>query len=239
MSNQELIDHLINTGVLKSENIKKALEEADRINFVGESNEDYAYYDDALPIGHGQTISQPLTVVFMLELLDPKEGNIILDVGSGSGWQSCLLASIVGESGQVHAIEIVPEIFKLGKSNCEKLPALAKRISFYRQNAKIGLTEVAQSTGGFDRIICAADVSQVPQSWRDQLKVGGIMVYPKDRGIYKEIKTSENETFRPKGRSFLPHKTPSGSDINSEALLGSKFEKSFYPGFVFVPFVDN
>ena len=76
-SNNDLVKHLINTGVLKSENVKDALEAIDRQNFVGEQNKKYAYEDYALGIGHDQTISQPYTVVFMLELLDIKEGDRI------------------------------------------------------------------------------------------------------------------------------------------------------------------
>ena len=81
---------------------------------------DLTYVNEPLPIGHGQTISQPLTVAFMLELLQPEEGNKILDIGSGSGWQSALLAEIVGEKGKVYAMEVVPELKEYGEKNVSK-----------------------------------------------------------------------------------------------------------------------
>ncbi len=210
MDNQTLINHLVSLGTLKSEDIKSALKDIDRINFVGEINKEYAYYDEALSIGHSQTISQPFTVVFMLELLEIKKGNIILDVGYGSAWQSCLLAHIVGETGFIHAMEIIPEICKMGKDNSSIYPEIKKRVKFYCKNAEDGVPEIMRSNGGFDRIICAAEIREVPQSWMDQLKVGGIMIYPKNKGLYRDTKI-DNEKFR----------------------------SEFYGGFSFVPFTEN
>jgi protein-L-isoaspartate(D-aspartate) O-methyltransferase len=210
MNNIDLIKHLKNVGIVESESIVNALKKIDRADFVREKNKSLAYYDEALPIGRGQTISQPLTVVFMLELLNVCEGQTVMDVGSGSGWQSTLLGEIVGETGKVHAVEIIPEIFDFGKKNVEKYPQIVKRVTFHCKNAQDGLPNVADRENGFDRIICAAEVEEVPEAWREQLKTHGILVYPKDTGVYKEIKKDNN-----------------------------KFEKEFYPGFVFVPFVKS
>ncbi|MBW6441910.1 methyltransferase domain-containing protein [Patescibacteria group bacterium] len=207
INNRDLVEHLKNAGILQSGPISCALEEIDRADFVPEKYQPYAYYDDALPIGCDQTISQPFTVVFMLELLGIEDGDIVMDVGSGSGWQSCLLAHMVGDSGFVHAIEVVPELCDFGKQNSAKYPTLMKRLKFYCENAKDGLPDIADGNNGFDKIICAAEVDTVPNAWRDQLKENGVLVYPKDSGVYKEIKLENN-----------------------------KFEKEFYPGFIFVPF---
>jgi protein-L-isoaspartate(D-aspartate) O-methyltransferase len=210
MNSEDLVNYLINTGVLGSPKIIEAFKNVDRMDFVKPENKSSAYYDDALSIGSSQTISQPYTVAFMLELLNPGNGNKIMDIGSGSCWQTCLLADTVGDSGHVYAIEIIPEIFEFGKNNALKYPDLIKRISFYLANGKTGLPEVSKEIKGFDRIVCAAEVREVPDSWREQLKNGGIMVYPKNNGIYKEIKTENNS-----------------------------YKKEFYPGFVFVPLVEN
>ncbi len=189
---------------MKSENITKAIYAVDRIDFVSADLADMAYEDDALPIGEGQTISQPFTVVFMLELLDVKPGQKIMDVGYGSGWQSTLLSYLVGEKGKICAFEIVPELCEIGRENVRKYGELYSRVKFFCQSASGGSLEEAP----FDRIIAAATVSEVPEEWREQLKVGGKMVYPLGNSIFLEEKTGEGE-----------------------------FIKTEYPGFVFVSFV--
>ncbi len=205
-----LIKFLIDKGILKTPRIVDAFRKVDRIDFVPEKLKNLAYADEALPIGFGQTISQPYTVAFMLELLEPKNGDQILDIGSGSEWQSALLAEIAGDSGRVYSIEINPDVFDIGKKNISKYPALSKRIKTYCQNANNGLPKIAESVGGFDKIIAAAEVKEVPPSWREQLKINGKLVYPKGHSIFLEIKKSNVD-----------------------------FEITQFPGFVFVPFVDN
>jgi len=205
----ELIKSLINNGVLKTSNIIEALSKVDRTDFVPETLKNLAYEDEALPIGFGQTISQPYTIAFMLELLKPSKDNHILDIGSGSGWQSALLAEIVGEKGKIYAIEINPDIFEIGKTNVTKYPDLSKRIESYCQNAKNGLPEIAENIGGFNGIIAAAEVPETPASWREQLKINGRLVYPKGGSIFLEIKKTKTD-----------------------------FEVSQFLGFAFVPFVD-
>ena len=90
-----LVDILIQGGWLKTPRIIEAFYKIKRKDFLPEEMKDLAELNEALPIGFGQTISQPLVVAFMLELLQPQEGEKILDIGSGSGWTSALLAHIV------------------------------------------------------------------------------------------------------------------------------------------------
>lgn len=206
---EELVEHLENEGVLKSQSLKEAFLGVDRKDFVPQEFVSRAYEDVALSIGEGQTISQPYTVAFILELLSPKDGDAIMDVGHGSGWQSALLAHIVGEKGTVYAIELVPELCRIGERNIAKYPALRERVRFFCQNAAPGLLKTAEKLGGFDAIIAAAEVSSVPEAWREQLKVGGTLVYPKGSSIFKELKENEG-----------------------------KFLKDEYPGFAFVPFIE-
>ena len=89
-----LIDNLISEGWLKSPRIIEAFRKIKREDFLPDHLKDLAQLNEALPIGYGQTISQPLVVALMLELLEPKEGEKILDIGSGSGWTTALLAYI-------------------------------------------------------------------------------------------------------------------------------------------------
>ncbi len=95
MTKIELISKLISQGILKTQLIIEAFNKIDRIDFVKEEYKKEAYHDYPLPIDFGQTISQPLTVAFMLELLNPKPGEKILEIGAGSGWLTALLSYCV------------------------------------------------------------------------------------------------------------------------------------------------
>ena len=97
-SNESLIQALVDDGHLKTPIIIEAFQRVDRVHFMSKEQHTFAYLNQALPIGYGQTISQPLTVAFMLELLEPRTGEKILDIGRGSGWQTALLAYIVGKN---------------------------------------------------------------------------------------------------------------------------------------------
>ena len=165
-----LIKKLIKNGYLKSAPIIEAFKEVDRRDFVLPEYEDLAYLDEALPIGYGQTISQPLTVAFMLELLAPEPGEKILDVGSGSGWTTALLAQIVGARGSVFGIEIIRALVDFGRKNLAKyeLP----QVSIFQAHAELGLPRKAP----FDRILVSASSPSLPEELVKQLRVGGRMV---------------------------------------------------------------
>ena len=96
-----LIRDLIYQGYLKTDRIVDAFSKIKRVDFVPEELQDAAQANIPLPIGHGQTISQPLTVAFMLELLQPKLGDKVLDLVAGAGWTTALLAPIGGKHGKV------------------------------------------------------------------------------------------------------------------------------------------
>src|SRR3989338_8071025 len=110
MTKEVLIDDLIGGGYLKTPLIIEAFKKIDRADFVSENLRDEAYENYPLPIGFDQTISQPLTVAFMLELLQPQPGEKILDIGSGSGWTTTLLAFCVGKEGRGFGLERIPEL---------------------------------------------------------------------------------------------------------------------------------
>src|SRR3990167_9676503 len=110
MSQNSLTQELVKKAVLKTALIINAFKKTDRADFVLSDFKKEAYRDNPLPIGYNVTISQPTTVAFMLELLEPKKGDKILDIGSGSGWQTTMLCEIVGEKGFVFAIERIGEL---------------------------------------------------------------------------------------------------------------------------------
>lgn len=168
--------------------IEKAFREIDRGDFVLEKYRNQTDLDIPLPIGFGQTISQPTTVRMMLEWLDVQLGDKVLDVGSGSGWTSALLAEIVGEVGKVYAVERIPELKELGQKNCENLGI--KNIQFYLAEEKVfGLPKFAP----YDRILVSASGDNLPQELIDQLKIGGKMVIPIGNAIFEISKKSKSD----------------------------------------------
>jgi len=198
-----LIDSLIEEGWLKTPRLIEAFRKIQRVDFVPEDIKNLADLNEALPIGFGQTISQPLVVAFMLELLEPKSGEKILDIGSGSGWTSALLAEIVGERGKVIAIEIISELKEFGKKNAAKYSFVEKKIvSFLSRDGSKGYKQEAP----FDKILTSASAEKLPRAWKEQLKVGGRIVTPIGTSIWLFIKKTEDE-FEEKeypGFAFVP-----------------------------------
>lgn len=157
-----------NRGVRDKATIK-AMKNVKRHLFVPAERIRNAYDDNPLPIGYGQTISQPYIVAYMTELLQPKAGDKMLEIGAGSGYQAAVLAEIIDK---VYTIEIVPE---LGKSAKEKL----KNLGYDNVEVKIadgyyGWEEHAP----FDAIIVTAAAEHIPPPLIEQLKDGGKMVIP-------------------------------------------------------------
>lgn len=170
---EELIKDLIEEEYLKTERIIKAFRKVNREDFLPEHLKGDAAMNIPLPLSHGQTISQPLTVAFMLELLQPKVGDTILDVGSGSGWQTALLAEIIGSTGKIYAIERVPDLMKFGEQNIKKYGY--KNVKFICGDGTRGYKRAAP----FDKIIVAAAAEiGIPDILLKQLKVGGCLVIP-------------------------------------------------------------
>lgn len=186
---QELINDLINQGYLKTPRIISAFCAVDRANFVPDEIKDQAYLNHALPIGWGQTISQPLTVAFMLELLKPTEGSKVLDIGLGSGWQAALLSEIVGEKGKIIAVEYVKEVFEFGKKNLEKTGYLKKNIEVFCDDSSCGFPKFAP----YDFIIGAAATPKISEELIKELKVEGRLVLPIG-GLFQKIVLAEKES---------------------------------------------
>lgn len=152
--------------------VAEALDAVDRKRFVLPEYRFVADADEALPIGYGQTISQPTTVRLMLEWLDVQPGQTVLDVGSGSGWTSALLAWLVGPEGSVFAVERIPELLEMGERNCTQFGFVNTR--FFPAGADPGLPEYAP----YDRILVSASADAVPEELCEQVRLGGKMVIP-------------------------------------------------------------
>ena len=199
-----LIDNLIQDSWLKTPRIIEAFQKIKRVGFMSEDMKKFAELNEALPIGFGQTISQPLVVAFMLEQLQPQLGDKILDIGSGSGWTTALLAEIVGKKGKIIAIELIPELKEFGEKNVAKYNFIEKgQVQFICADGSKGYEKQAP----FDKILAsAATVKIIPEAWKKQLKIEGRIVAPIDFSIWTFIKKSENyfeETEHP-GFAFVP-----------------------------------
>ncbi len=179
-------------GYLKDKRLEDAFSAIDRADFVLEKYSEDAYSDRPLPIGEEQTISQPAVVVFMLELLDVREGDRVMDIGCGSGWTTALLAFLVGTKGKVVAIERIKSLFNMAKNNVSKYNDLQKRVIFSHENASMGYVKEAP----YERILVSAALDspeEIPQSWIEQIETGGVIVFPAGNSIYKAIKKDDGD----------------------------------------------
>lgn len=182
------------------ERIDEAFKQVPRARFLPPAVQDIEQIDAPLSIGYGQTNSQPSTVRMMLEWLDPQPGERILDVGSGSGWTTALLAYLIGPKGMVYAVEKVPELVKFGTENAKRHGT--KNAQFFEAGDAFGLSEFAP----FDRILVSAAASQLPSDLLKQLVNKGRLVIPIDNSIFVIDKTGK-ESFESKeypGFVFVP-----------------------------------
>jgi len=196
-SMQELIDSMILKGMLNTPHMIDAFKEIDRKYFVPESFEEHIYVDAPLPIGNNQTISQPSTVAFMLEKLEPRRGDKVLDIGSGSGWTTSLLCHIVGEKGSVTGLERMDALVEQGKKNLSQFQ-FGDHCRIQRAGEKLGLPGEQ-----FDRILVSASAEQVPEELFSQLNVGGILVIPVGNSIFKFKKISDTSIDREEFYGFV------------------------------------
>lgn len=171
-TNAQLVDELVAADDLVTPRLIAAWRAVDRAHFVPAALQAEAYGNYPLPIGHGQTISQPSTVAFMLEWLQPELGHNILEVGAGSGYVAALLAQVVGRSGHVTALEVVPELVRKARLS----------LSFYR----LPQLEVIEADGSrghparapYDRIIVSAAAHELAPELKAGLKDGGRLLAP-------------------------------------------------------------
>ena len=174
---KQLVNTLIDKGI-KNQEVLDAIGSIPRHLFIDSGFLEHAYQDKAFPIGASQTISQPYTVAFQSELLEVKPGNKILEIGTGSGYQTAVLCVL---GAHVYSIERQLELFKKTSQFLPKIGYVAKRLIF--GDGYKGLKEEAP----FDSIIVTAGAPFVPKPLLSQLKVGGRLVIPV--GVENQIMT--------------------------------------------------
>ena len=166
---KQLVD-LLRTKGITDEAVLSAIDEVPRHIFLDSSFVELAYQDKAFPIGSGQTISQPHTVAFQTQLLQVEKGMKVLEIGTGSGYQACVLAAM---GAKVFTIERQRNLFFKTKEILDQLPF---RVKTFLGDGFDGLPTYAP----FDRIIITAGAPTIPDNLLEQLKTGGLMVIPLD-----------------------------------------------------------
>ena len=179
LSKEELITFWIDQFIIKDEQIIEVFRKVDRAYFLPRELKSQAYRDQPLPIAKGQTISQPTTVVTMIQELDIEPGNKVLEVGTGSGYQAALLAELVGRTGKVYTTEIHKELADAAKKQLKKW----KNITVEHHDGSLGLPHYAP----FDRVIISAACPLLPPSVVNQLKEGGVIVAPVGSRYEQEV----------------------------------------------------
>lgn len=166
---EEMIERHLRARGVTEERICRAFREVPREAFLEEAYRRNAYADSPLPIGYGQTISQPYVVGRMLQELDVQPFHRVLDIGAGSGYQTALLARLAAE---VHAVERIEPLARRAAETLRRLGIANATV--HTGDGSLGLPEHAP----FDRILCGAACPDIPAPWIEQLADGGRIVAP-------------------------------------------------------------
>jgi len=227
LKRNDLIKELENSGI-KDKNVLKAIANVRREEFVLTEFRRLAYDNTSLPISSNQTISQPYTVAFMTELLEIKSGEKILEIGTGSGYQSAVLRELGAE---VYSVE---RILDLCRSASEKLNKLGYTVHLKNDDGTKGWKEFAP----FDKIIVTAGSPKIPKQLLEQLAVNGLMIIPvgdeNSQDLYLIRKTYE-ETQNENPEDRLLSET-AGDDADNRKV---KYMMKRYKNFKFVPLIGE
>ncbi len=209
-----MVEHLFDyygAKELSSQEVRKAMLEVPRHIFIPWHDPETAYANVALPSLKGQTISQPYIVALMTQLLMPLDGKKVLEIGTGTGYQTAILAHLGAE---VHSVEIVKELHEHAKGILEKLCKMMKWKHcprLYLGDGSLGLPGEAP----FDRIIITAAVPDITQELLEQLSYGGVIVAPvgtRGHQILYRVKKSKNRLLKESHGAviFVPMKGKAG-----------------------------
>lgn len=182
---QNLITEIKNEGVLKSERLEWALRRNNRGFFVKMEDIDISFRDIPLSTLEEQTTSQPSTIIFMLEKLNLNEGDRVLEIGFGSGWQTKIISDVVGEKGHVYGYEINREIFKFGSDNLSGYNL--KNVTLFNKSYEKALGKK------YDKIISGASLEIIDNKLLKSLNPGGIAVLPFSDGTIKKFQKTKND----------------------------------------------
>ena len=193
---KKLVQEIKRKGI-KNEKVLEAIGNVPRHYFMESGFEQFAYKDQAFPISKGQTISQPFTVAFQTELLDIQKHEKVLEIGTGSGYQTAILLEM---GATVYSIERYRDLYLKAKKT---LNEMGYQPYLFYGDGYLGQTTYAP----YDKILITAGTSEIPQDLLDQLKVGGKMVLPLGTQLGQDMtvitKTGPNDIEKHKHGSFI------------------------------------
>lgn len=194
---ERMVREQIASRDIKNPDVLRVMREVPRHLFIPESLRGQAYEDHPVPIGYGQTISQPYIVALMTQLLEPGKDHKVLEIGTGSGYQAAVLARLVKH---VYTIEIIPELARSAAARLKELGYL--NVTVRHGDGYLGWPEEAP----FDRIIVTAAPPDLPQTLVDQLKPGGKLVAPVGRTVFGQelIVVDKTKDGKIRRRSVIP-----------------------------------
>ncbi len=180
--NEQMVRYLKKNGYITKKRVEDAFLKCPRKLFVPEGFEYEAYNDYPLPLGRNSTISASHMVAMMTELLDPKPGEKILEIGMGSGWQACILSQLVGKNGIVVTVEIDKDVYSFGKKNIQKVKC--ENVIAVHGDGSLGYKKMAPYDGV---LVTAAVPKKIPEELISQLKKNGRIVAPIEKSRWNQV----------------------------------------------------
>lgn len=204
-SRRRLVESLKREGIIRSEAVERAMLEVPREMFLPPSLRDKAYLDTPLPIGCAQTISAPHMCAILCEHLELREGQTVLEVGTGSGYQAALLAEIVAPSntsqpGHVYSTEVIQQLVSFSTQNLENT-GHSDHVTVIHADGALGYQEKQP----YDRVVVTAAAPTVPSPLIQQLKDGGRLLIPLERSFFmQELYLVEKKKGREVRTALMP-----------------------------------
>jgi protein-L-isoaspartate(D-aspartate) O-methyltransferase len=203
---EELISKLTEYGYIKTEKVRNAMLKVPREEFLPIESKQFAYVDQPLPIGHGQTISAPHMVAMICEELSLQDEMKVLEIGTGLGYNAAVVAEIVGEKGHVFSIERIKNLARAANENLERT-SYSNIVKVIVGDGTMGYKKEAP----YDRIYATASAPSVPDPLKKQLIIGGKLITPIGSDHYFQeliciTRTTEHEfkSIKLGGVAFVP-----------------------------------
>ncbi|SCG85282.1 protein-L-isoaspartate O-methyltransferase [Methanobacterium congolense] len=168
-----LVDKLLNQGYIRTEKVKAAMLKVPREEFIPPENKPYAYADQPLPIGGGQTISAPHMVAIICEKLNLTEGMKVLEIGTGFGYNAAVVSELLGDDGHLFTVERLESLAKQARDNLKRT-GYSDKVTVITGDGTLGYPEEAP----YDRIYATASAPEIPEPLKEQLKIGGKLILP-------------------------------------------------------------